>query len=575
MTGPLSSAQALADDFDEFLGDPFVDGTPYSYGEIVAGDEASELPVNARTMLEKYGFNELLVPVEHGGRFRTLEQLVHVCRVLARRNSTVAMMYGSTLLAAIPVWLWGSARQRREMADDLLSGGLACFGVSEADHGSDLQATETTLVRHGDGFRLSGAKWPVGNATGARFVTVLARTGEQDLSLALVDKGRIPAGTCGCLPVVRTVGLRGHDLSGVEFHDAVLPSDALIGPTGIGVTQVLKTLQITRTAIAALSLGTMDAVARIGLGYAMERCLYGDRIFAIPIVRHQLVRAHVNLFIGECTVLPISRALVLASERLSLWSAIAKYLVPVIAEETVHDVGVVMAARSYLREGFAHGAFQKLQRDHAIASVFEGTTHVNLQWIADQLPGVVARTGQPDDAAETLLRQLFDQGEDTPAWKPDGQRLRLANGGLDEITAAWPLAVRRVESLLRGPCPPAVGAELLDLCAALGDLRAGLHGRIRSATSWDSSSVQALADADAHCVHHAATSCIIMWICNRDRLGGAFADGGWLVLCLGQLLRRLGAKVEVDERHAADLAKRLGCSADEGNWFTLASLAPR
>ncbi|MEO3814835.1 acyl-CoA dehydrogenase [Sphaerisporangium sp. B11E5] len=573
MPGTLSSAHALAAAFDEYLGDPDAGGTPYSYEEIMAADENSEFPVNARAVLEKWGFHELLVPLEQGGRLRTLEELFHVCRVLARRNSSVAVTYGSALLAANPVWLWGDARQKQALAGELLTGGLACFGVSEVDHGSDLQATEAALVPDGDGFRLTGLKWPVGNATRARFVTALARSGEHGLSLVLVDKERLPPGTWTCLPFVRTLGLRGHDLSGVEFHGAPLPGDAVVGAPGIGMTQVLKTLQITRTAIAALSLGTMDAALRIGLGYTTGRRLYGDTVFAIPVIRHQLVREYVNLFIGECTAPPVARALVLAPERLSLWSSVVKYLVPVIAEETAQNVGVVMGARSYLREGVAHGVFQKLQRDHAIAGVFEGTTHVNLHWIADQLPAVVAGAGEPDDAARDLVRRLFDQGEDTPEWVPDGRRLRVSNGGRDEITGAWAPAVRDLEALVTGPRPPAAGAELLALCGAIGARRDALHARVRATAEWDASSVRALSDARAHCVLHAAASCLLMWLGNRERMGGAFADGGWLVLSLQESLRRLGVDVEVDERHADELGRRLEQAAGTGEWFGLASLA--
>lgn len=74
------------------------------------------------------------------------------------------------------------------MADAVLGGGLARFGVSEPDHVSDLRATEAQLVATGDRFRLTGTKWPVGNATRGRFVTALARAGEEKFSLALVDK---------------------------------------------------------------------------------------------------------------------------------------------------------------------------------------------------------------------------------------------------------------------------------------------------------------------------------------------------------------------------------------------------
>jgi len=54
------------------------------------------------------------------------------------------------MVAAIPVWLSGSPQLQRTLADGLLAGGLACFGVSEPDHGSDLHSTETVL-EHKDG----------------------------------------------------------------------------------------------------------------------------------------------------------------------------------------------------------------------------------------------------------------------------------------------------------------------------------------------------------------------------------------------------------------------------------------
>jgi alkylation response protein AidB-like acyl-CoA dehydrogenase len=569
-----SSAYSHAADLENFLGDPMVPGTPYSYREIVAREDFPGIPDGTRELVERWRYHEFLVPVELGGRLRSLDEVFLLCRTLSRRNLNIAAMFGSALLAATPVWLSGSPAQKRALASEFLDGGLACFGVSEAEHGSDLHATETVLERKGEELRLTGTKWPVGNAIRGRFVTTLAKSGPAAFSLVLADKARLPADCWSTLPFVRMVGLKGHDVSGIEFRDAPLPGDAFVGPEGTGLAQVLKALQVTRIATAALSLGTMDAVLRIALRYACERRLYGEAIVAIPVISDQLMQSHLDLLIGECVALPASRALSLAPERISLWSSIVKYLVPVIAEQAIASMGVVLGARGYLCEGVAYGAFQKLQRDHAMASVFEGTTHVNLQWIAAQLPAVAAHLDDLDEAsAGGLLEQLFSQYEDTPAWAPDGRRLRLANGGRDEITQGWPLAVRRLASLGGDPQAPSVCGELLALCRKVSDRREAFYRRIRLAGAPRALSVQAQADATTQCVLYAISSCVLMWLHNRAELGGHFADGGWLVLCLQRLLRRLDVFVEVNECHGSIFTEHMLRCAAEGTGCSLMSLA--
>lgn len=574
----LSSAYSVAAGLEEFLGDPLVAGSPYSYREIVAREELPGVPDGTRELIETWHYNEYLVPEELGGRLRCLDEVFLLCRALSRHDVNLAALFGSTMVAAIPVWLSGSLQLKRTLADGLLAGGLACFGVSEPDHGSDLHSTETVLEHKDGGLRLTGTKWPAGNAIRGRFVTTFARSGPSTFSLVLVDKTRLPAHSWSTRPFIPMVGLKRHDVSGIEFRDAPLTGDVFIGREGAGLAQVLKGLQVTRTATAAISLGTMDAVLRITLGYAFQRRLYGDVIFAIAVIADQLAQGHIDLFISECTALPVSRALSLAPERLSLWSSIVKYFVPVTAEQVIASMGVVLGARSYLCEGVADGAFQKLQRDHAMASVFEGTTHVNLQWIAAQLPAIAARlddlTSPPREAAaDELLRRLFSQTEDTPAWFPTGSRLRLANGGLDEITQSWPLAVRRVIQLCGDVVAPQACDEVLALCRKVSERHHAFYRRIRANGGPAALSVQAQADAITHCVLHAISSCVWMWLHNRAELGGRFASGEWLVLCLQRLLGRLGISVEVDERHMAMLTGQLRQSAADGSACSLMSLS--
>lgn len=575
------SARLAAEELDRFLGDPRRPGGPFSYRDIVEAEERDELPAGALDAVREWGFQTYLVPEASGGRLRSLEELFHLCRVLSRRNVTIAVAYGSALLGVNPVWLWGTAEQRETVAGAILGGSLACFGVSEADHGSDLRASEAVAVDADGGLLLSGSKWPVGNATRGRFVTVYARTGERDFSLLLVDKEAVDPARWSNLPYVRTVGLRGHDLSGIVFDRVPVGRESVIGRAGTGLVQVLKALQITRTAISALSVGTLDAALRIVLEYAHERNLYGGNIYRIPVIREQILLGHVDLMISECTAIPVARALSIAPDRMSLWSSVVKYLVPVIAEEAVASMGRVLGARSYLREGVADGIFQKLQRDHAIASIFEGTTHVNLHTVADQLPFVARRAGA-DARAEAgrgdlgeILSEVFSWTRETPAWIPSGRDLQLTNEGLDEITQRWPAAVRMVRELAAEDAPAGTGVlgEIAGLVDRVEELHAAHYAAIAAAASWESHTKEAMAAAERHCAFHAIASCVYTWLVNRDELGGGFAAGGWLVACLERLLRLVDRSAEVGEPTLAGIEEFVLGSLKQDTTFSLAALA--
>jgi alkylation response protein AidB-like acyl-CoA dehydrogenase len=549
----------LAAELNRFLGDPRCPGTPFSYKDIVDNDECDSLPPGAAEALRGWGLHRLLVPVGLGGALGNFEDFFLVARTVARRNMTIGVMYGSAFLGAVPVWLWGSDEQKRTLADEILDGGMVAFGASEADHGSDISANETTARRDGDAYVLTGRKWPIGNATRARFVTVLARTGKGSaFSLLLVDKSAVDRGLSN-LPPVKTVGLRGHDLSGVVFDGCQVPASAVIGRDGNGLTQTLKLLQITRTGVAALSLGTMDAAVRIALDYSHERRLYGQPIYALAIIRDHLVKAHLDILIAECVAMPVMRALSVAPDRLSLWSSIAKYFVPVVAEEVLTGMARVLGARSYLREGAADGVFQKIQRDHAIASTFEGTTHANLANVAHQLPVVLANgAGEVDAQATTeLLTGIFSLTDDAPPWQPDGRRLRLTNEGRDEITQGWGEVKRQIAALTSDPGHPSTYRVLGDLVAELDAVRVRCYDGVTREVDRDPQSVQAMATAERHCVLHAATSLLFTWLINRDVRGAGFADAQWLVLCLNRLLQRLDPARELPELYVPAIEERM------------------
>ena len=323
-----------------------------------------------------------------GGRLDSLEELFELGRVIAGRDPAVTIIANSSLGAAVPVWLAGSAQQRRAVADAVLADGYVALGMTEREHGADLLATGTTARRDGAEYIVDGEKWLINNAGLARFVCLLARdpdrSGMRSLSFLLVDLDALPASEYEVLTRIRTHGVRAAQISGIRFRGTRLPADALIARPGSGLELAAASLAVTRTLIPVLSLGALDTALRCCAAFLGERRLYGVTAVDIPYVHEELAAALVDLRVANMVARSCVRALHVLPDLSPVSSAVAKYLVPRIVETRVRRLAVVLGARSYLREDHWSGIFEKLRRDVRLFGLFDGSEPVVLSALAAQ-----------------------------------------------------------------------------------------------------------------------------------------------------------------------------------------------
>jgi alkylation response protein AidB-like acyl-CoA dehydrogenase len=550
------SAREQAESLDEFLGGFWTSGSRLSVPQVLSTEEGMDLPWPAFDALHEWGLHRFLVPDGFGGRLTSLEELFQLFRTISRRDIRIVVALGSGMLGANPVWLWGSDPQRRWLAERVLAGELGSFGMSERDHGSDLAGCTFTAQRRGDKFYLTGEKWPIGNGNRGSFVTVYAQTGPGSFSLLLVDKTSVPKSKLRALPMVGTLGMRGHDLSGLTFDDCPVPVSAVIGGGGAGIAQTLKTLQITRTIIAATSLGALDTALRICLQYTQERRLYGSAIESIPVIRDTLTRVYLDILIGECASLPAARALAVLPERLSLWSSIVKYLVPVMADEDLAQLATVLSARYYLQDTERSRLFQKIQRDHAVVGIFEGTTHVNLSVIARHLASLAESREPGESHDDVLLSQLFSVDGTSAIWHPDGNMLTLISSGPDPAVRGWSYVKDQVA---RCVTTNPVHAELLDVVNRVDALWSEHQRRVAELNpgSMSRTPARGFSEARVFALLYAAAACVLTWWHSKDNgaLAEPFNRGEWVVLALWRILQRLDSTVTLPERHAEAAAQ--------------------
>lgn len=492
------------------------------FSRVMEFDEREEFPVEFVNSLRELGAHLYLIPRELGGALDSFEEVVLNLRLIARRDLTTAIAFGQTFLGSIPVWLAGSEAQRQSLARAIRSGSLCCLALTEEEHGGDLLACEFHAARTPQGFLLDGRKWLINNGSQAGVLTIFARTEDKPGpgAFTLFHVERSGAGPIG-IPKVRTHGIRGADISGFTCHGLPVPESAVVGGAGRGYEITLKTLQISRTLCAALSLGSADTALRTALDFALHRRVFQRPVAAIPAARDTLANAYADLLICECLAAVSSRALHAAVDRMALWSAIVKYLVPTLVDEIIRDTAVILGARHYLRESHHAGIFQKVMRDHAVVGLFDGSTAVNLHILSGQL-GVLA--AKRSHAPPERLAALFDPAH-PPAVRvfPRDTDLRYTSDGRDEVVEGLLAAHRQGVPDTIAPFIDLLVAELRRIDEALAALQQARDLRPDSTLRFHL--------ARRYCLIHAGAACLLAWRYGRK--------GDWIVASLARIATRL------------------------------------
>ncbi|WP_169797876.1 acyl-CoA dehydrogenase family protein, partial [Streptomyces neyagawaensis] len=216
----------VAQELESLLGDPDDPATPFSHARCLELDENEEFPSDICRVLEGWGLQEFYIPAEHGGRLTDYETVMQVMRVVARRDMTVAVGHGKTYLGGVCVWISGTPEQARALAEDIRAGVPVSLALTERAHGSDLLAGDVRgEADEAGGWRISGEKWLINNATRGSLLSVLTRTSEdggpRGFTVLLVDKRPMTPGEhYRCVDKIHTHGIRGADISGIAFDGA-------------------------------------------------------------------------------------------------------------------------------------------------------------------------------------------------------------------------------------------------------------------------------------------------------------------------------------------------------------------
>ncbi len=206
-------------------------------------------------------------------------------------------------LAMFPIWAFGSEEQKQEWLPRMAAGEvIGCFGLTEADSGSDPSSMKTHARKDGDDWVLNGSKMWITNGSIADVAVVWART----------DGGVrgfiVPTDTKGfSAPVIHhKASLRASVTSELVLDDVRIP-DEFVLPGVASMRGPLSCLNEARYGILWGVVGASAACYEAALEYAGERVQFGVPISSFQLTQKKLVDMMVSTQRASLVALHIGR----------------------------------------------------------------------------------------------------------------------------------------------------------------------------------------------------------------------------------------------------------------------------
>ena len=238
----------------------------------------------------------------------------HVCYgLVAREMERIDSGYRSMLsvqssLVMHPIETFGTEEQKQHYLPKLASGEMiGCFGLTEADAGSDPGAMRTTARKTDTGYVLNGSKMWISNAPIADVFVIWAKSEAHEGKIKgfILEKGM---DGLSADPIKGKLSLRASITGSISLNDVAVSEAALL-PHVEGLKGPFSCLNKARYGISWGTMGAAEFCWHAARSYTLERKQFNRPLAANQLIQLKLADMQTEIGIGLQSVLRVGRML--------------------------------------------------------------------------------------------------------------------------------------------------------------------------------------------------------------------------------------------------------------------------
>lgn len=337
------------------------------------------------------GLLQIFLPPSYGGLEEDKTLMFCLCvEEVAKACASSALTIIIQAVGSYPIIVAANQSQRDSFFPRLSKGEeLIGYLVTEPYAGSDVAGIKGTAKKNGDEYILNCRKCFATNGGVASLYTVLARTGEKELTFFIVERDQEG------VSIGKTedkLGFRGSNTTEVILEDVRVHKDNRLGEEGEGFLISMKDFDMSRPGIAAIALGIAEAALDISLRYACERETFGKLLIQHQAISFMLADAAMEIEAGRGLMIKAAKQHDREVPNAKV-ASMAKCFCGDIAMKVTTDAIQILGGYGYTKDY----PVERLFRDAKLTQIFEGANQIQRMVIARELIKERGEMGLPFD----------------------------------------------------------------------------------------------------------------------------------------------------------------------------------
>src|SRR5690606_36730178 len=356
-------------------------------------DREATFPREAIAKAGELGFCGLYAPENAGGLALPRLDATLVFEEMAAVDPSTTAFITIHNMATWMLGTWATPAVRDHWGPLLTTGEkLASYCLTEPGAGSDAASLKTRAELVGNEYVINGAKAFISGAGSTDVLVLMARTGDAQSGARGISAFAVPANTPGISYGKKEakMGWNSQPTRVINFDNARIPADHLLGQEGEGFKIAMKGLDGGRINIATCSVGAAQGALTQAQSYLHERKQFGQSLASFQALQFKLADMATELVAARQMVRLAASKLDAGARDASTYCAMAERFATDAGFMVCNEALQLHGGYGYLRDF----PLERLVRDARVHQILEGTNEI--------MRVIIARRMLEGDAPEAI-----------------------------------------------------------------------------------------------------------------------------------------------------------------------------